>query len=237
MSGNNSGLIRNLKKIDKNLNQEPKQILEKQNRDYTSFFISILALFISIASIYLQFFYESYQLKASLVDSFVTKNSISLNLIYTNKGNQDATIINSEIFFYSDRNENKQDLHIQFVNNQNDNIPAFVLSSGKQIFHKFNQEVYFDEEGLLDLRKTNTRDTLRVNLRINYINESALKSDTIIRCGWITLDSLNKIEYYSIDYRNFNLNSNKNFSKGYNYELSTPKRAPTIKDSIIEALK
>jgi len=221
MSGNNSGLIRNLKKIDRNLNREPKQIFEKQNKDHSSLIISFLALAISIASIYLQFFYESFKLKASLVDANVNKNSISLNLIYTNKGNQDATIINSEIFFHSDRNENKEKLHIQFVNNENDNTPAFVLSPGKQIFHKFYQRVYFDDKEMLNSKKTNTRDTLRVNLKINYITESALQSDTIIRCGWITLDSLNKIKHYSIDYKTFELNSNRNFSRSYNYETST----------------
>lgn len=237
MRGNNSGLIRNLKKINKSLIQKPKQALEKENRDYTTFFISILALIISIASIYLQFFYESYQLKASIVNANITQDSINLDLIYINKGNTDATIINSEIFFNSDRNENKQNLHIQFVNSENDNISAFILSPTKQIFHKLNQRVYFDEEGLLDLYKTNTRDTLRVNLKINYITERTLQSDTIIRCGWITLDSLNKIKHFSIDFKTFELNSNRDFSKGYNYNLSIPRSVPDEKDKIIEALK
>jgi hypothetical protein len=237
MRGNNSGLIRNLKKINKNLFQKPKQVLEKEKKDYTSFFISILALIISIASIYLQFFYESYQLKASIVDSNITEDSICLNLIYTNKGNTDATIINSEMFFYSDRNENKQNLHIQFVNRDNDNMSAFILSPGKQIFHKLSQRVYFDEEGCLESFKTNTRDTLRVNLKINYITERALQSDTIIRCGWITLDSLNKIKHFSIDFKTFELNSDRDFSRGYNYQVSTTRGVPNEKDKLIEALK
>jgi hypothetical protein len=234
---NNSGLIRNLKKIDKNIIQKPNQLFEKQNKNHTSFFISILALVISIVSIYLQFFYESYKLRASIVDCNITKNSVSLNLLYSNKGNQDATIINSELFFNSDRNENKKNLHIQFENNENDNMSAFILSPGKQMFHKLNQGVNFDEEGLLDLKKTNTRDTLRVNLKINYITERALQSDTIIRCGWITLDSLNRIKNYSINYKTFELDSNRDFSRGYNYQPSTPRSVPNIKDSIIKALK
>lgn len=237
MRGNNSGLIRNLKKINKNIIQKPKMALEKENRDHTSFFISILALIISIASIYLQFFYESFQLKASIVNADITENTISLNLIYTNKGNTDATIINSEIFFHSDRNENKKNLHIQFVNIENDNMSAFILSPEKQIFHKLNQRVYFDEKGLLESYKTNTRDTLRVSLKINYITERTLQSDTIIRCGWITLDSLNKIKHFSIDFKTFELNSSRDFSKGYNYNLSIPRNVPDEKDKIIDALK
>jgi len=237
MNPNNSGLIRNLKKIDKNLNREPKQIFEKQNRDYTSLFISILALAISGVSIFMQFFYESYQLKASIVNCDIFKNSISLDLLYSNKGNQDATIISSEIFFNSDRNENKKDFNIQFVNDENENTSAFVLSPGKQIFYKLNQRVYFYEKGILDRYKTNTRDTLRVNLRINYITERALQSDTIIKCGWLTLDSLNMIKNYSIDYKTFELNSKSDFSRGYNYQISTPRSVPSIKDSIIEVLK
>lgn len=199
--------------------------------------ISILALIISVASIYLQFFYESYQLKASLVNCNVYKNGLSLNLLYSNKGNQDATIISSEVFFYSDRNENKKDLYIQFVNIENENTSAFVLPPEKQIFHKLIQRVYFHEEGLLNSHKTNTRDTLRVNLRINYITESAMQSDTIIKCGWIVLDSLNRIKHHSIEYQTFELQSNRYFNRGYNYPISTPKKARKIKDSIIEALK
>lgn len=237
MNPNNSGLIRNLKKINKNLNLKSTQVFEKQNRDYTSLCVSILALIISVASIYLQFFYESYQLKASIVGSNIVKNSINLNILYSNKGNQDATIISSEIFFYSDRNENKEDLHIQFKNDESENPSTFVLSPGKQMFHKLNQRVYFEEQGLLDSHKTNTRDILRVNLRINYITENALQSDTIIKCGWITLDSLNMISHYSIEYQTFELQSNRYFSRGYNLPVLTTRRIPNIKDSIIEALK
>lgn len=237
MSTTNSGLIRNLKKINKYLNRESRQVFEKQNRDYSSLYMSILALIISIASIYLQFFYESYQLKASLVTSNVYKNALTLSLLYSNKGNQDATIISSEVFFYSDRNENKKDLHIQFVNFENENTSAFVLPPGKQIFHKLTQRVYFHHEGLLNSHKTNTRDTLRVNLKINYITESAMKSDTIIKCGWITLDSLNMIKHFSINYNTFELQSKRYLTGGYNFPISTPRRVPNIKDSIIESLK
>jgi len=45
-----------------------------------------------------------------------------------------------------------------------------------------------------------------------------MQAEDILNCGWITLDSLNQIKNWSIDYQNIDLNSNTYFSKGYNYE-------------------
>jgi hypothetical protein len=92
-------------------------------------------------------------------------------------------------------------------------------------------------QGFLIQKKTNTRDTLRVNLKINYITERALQSDTIIKCGWITLDNQNKIQHFSIDYLTLNLNSHRNFSRGYNYQISTQRKVQSVRDSLIETLK
>lgn len=213
---NNSGLIRSLKNLNKKIDAIPKES-KKKNSD-VSFRISALALIISIISIYLQFFYESHNLKASLIDASVTKDSLSLNLIYQNKGNQDATIIKTEVFFFSDKNKNDKKSHIQFINKENDKLPPFILSPGKQIFHNFIQRVYFDENGLLVSSRTRNKDTLRVNLRINYITGNSLQAEDVLNCGWLTLDSLNHIKNWSIDYQNIALNSDTYFSKGYNYE-------------------
>lgn len=189
---------------------------KKKDKD-SSFGISALALFISIVSIYLQFFYERHNLKASLIDAEVIKDSISLNLIYQNKGNQDATIIKSEVFFFSDKNKTDVKSHIEFINKENDKQPPFILSPGKQIFYKFTQKVYFDENGLLVSSRTRNKDTLRINLRINYITGNSMQAEDILNCGWITLDSVNQIKNWSIDYQNIDLNSDTYFSKGYNY--------------------
>lgn len=213
---NNSGLIRSLKNLNKNINSLPKES-KKKDKD-SSFGISALALIISIISIYLQFFYESHDLKASLIDANATKDSLSLNLIYQNKGNEDATIIKTEIFFFSDKNKTDDKSHIQFINKENDKLPPYILPPGKQIFHKFIQKVYFDEDGLLVSSRTRNKDTLRINLKINYITGNSMQAEDILNCGWITLDSLNQIKNWSIDYQNIDLNSNTYFSKGYNYE-------------------
>lgn len=212
---NNSGLIRSINKLNKNVT--PKQnSVEKKDRTYA---ISVLALVISVASIYFQFFYKSHNLKASLIDATIDNDSIKLNIIYHNRGNQDATIIGSHIFFYSDKTEKSPKYHIEFINKENDKLPPFILSSGKQVFHNFTQKVYFDENKLLTENRIGNKDTIRVLLRINYINSSSLQSENITECGWITLDSLNKINHWSIDYKNINLDYDSYFLRGYNYDI------------------
>lgn len=204
---NNSGLIRQLKKA----NQEVPISEKKEKRD-SSFFISVLALLISVASIYFQFFYEKFNLSTSLIDAEVYKDSISLDLIYHNKGNQDATITNTEIFFYSDKNKNKQTNHIEF---NNKNQEPYILPPGKQIFKKFVQQVYFMEDSLLIKTQTNIKDTIRIQLRISYLRDNSLEGEKVVSCGWITLDNQNKIDNWLIKYQKINLDSDTFYVSGY----------------------
>lgn len=203
---NNSGLVRQLKILKKR--SEPKKVEEKNSIN----FISLVALVISILSIYFQFFYEGFNLNASIIDTKVNNDTISLDLIYNNKGTQDATIINTEIFFYSDKNKLKKDNHIEFIHDKQ--IP-YILSSGKQVFTTLNQKVYFSEKDLLSKSKTNNRDTLRINLRVSYLNDNSLQSEKIAECGWITLDSANSIDYWFIKYQKINLDSDEYFVGSY----------------------
>ena len=204
-----------MKKLSNNNNSKTNNT-EKKDQTHL---ISVLALVISIASIYFQFFHKSHDLKTSLIDATISNDSIKLNLIYQNRGNQDATIIGSHIFFYSDKTEKNPKYHIEFINNENDKLPPFILSSGKQTFHSLTQKVYFDEEKLLSKNRIKKNDTIRVILRINYINSNSLQAENITKCGWITLDSLNKIDHWAIDYQNINLDYDSYFTRGYNYNL------------------
>ncbi|WP_134089794.1 hypothetical protein [Olivibacter sp. XZL3] len=214
--GNNSGIIRSLKKLNKNSNADLRDISERKSN--VTFVISALALIISVLSLYLQFFYESHNLKASLIDANIKKDSISLDLIYQNKGTQDATVISSHIFFSSYKNRELKKYHIEFINRENDNSPPVILAPGKQALYKLIQKVYFNEKGLLESKGTTKQDTLRVYLSINYINGNSLQSENNVECGWITLDSLGEVKHWTIDYQNIELNSNEYFSRGYNYK-------------------
>jgi hypothetical protein len=210
---NNSGLIRSLKKLNNNTNSKANNTVKKDKT-----FISEFALIISIASIYFQFFHKSHDLKTSLIDATISNDSIKLNLIYQNRGNQDATIIGSHIFFYTDKTEKLSRYHIEFINKENDKLPPFILSSGKQIFHSLSQKVYFDEQKILSENRIKKNDTIRILLRINYINGSSLQAENITKCGWITLDSLNKINHWVVDYQNINLDYDSYFTRSYNYD-------------------
>ena len=203
----NSGLVRQLKRINK------KADVSKQPEPKSSSnLIAFIALIISAISLYFQFFYEKYDLNTSIIDAKVQNDTISLDLIYHNKGNQDAAISSAEIFFYSDKNKLKPENHIEFINEQQE---PYILSPGKQVYKRFIQKVYFTEKDLLENSKTNYNDTLRVNLRVTFLNENSLQSEKIAECGWITLDSLRNIDYWFIKYQKLNLDSDEYFSSGY----------------------
>ncbi len=205
---NNSSIIRQLKKLSKNsTNVNP----EKPTNASTNL-IAFLALIISLLSMYFQFFYERFDLNASLIDVEIKKDTIGLNLIYHNKGNQDATIISSEIYFYSDKNKNIMSNYIQFINKKQE---PYILSPGKQIFKNFIQKVHFDEDDILKRNWTKNKDTLRVELIIKYLRDNSLQAEKRIKCGWITLDSINKINSWFINYQKIELDSDEYFISTY----------------------
>lgn len=202
-----TGLIRQLKKLNKRATVPPSEGKQASGNS-----IAIFALVVSLSSLYLQFFYEKFDSVASLVDADIYKDTISLDIVYHNKGNQDATILGSEIFFYSDSNKSQEKNHIQFINDKKE---PYVLSAGKQIFEKHIQKVYFNERRLLEGSHTSNKDTIRMNLRVRYLNENSLQSDKVVEFGWLTLDSLNKIDYWYVKYQKTSLDSDEYFSSGY----------------------
>jgi hypothetical protein len=151
-------------------------------------------------------------LNTSLIDSEIVSDSISLDLIYHNKGNQDATILGSEICFYSDKNKKIKKNYIQFINTKQE---PYILPPGKQVFNNFIQKVYFNEKNLFKNNQTNNKDTLRIALKIKYLRDNSLQGEKTINCGWITLDSLNKIDYWYINYQKIDLDSEEYFISGY----------------------
>jgi hypothetical protein len=204
---NNSGLVRQLKRISKKTAHS-----DKPKSKNSSNLIAFIALIISGVSLYFQFFHEKYDLNASIIDAEIKNDTISLDLIYHNKGNQDATISSAEIFFYSDKNKSKLENHIEFINDKQ--LP-YILSPGKQVFKQLTQKVYFNEKDLLENSKTRYNDTLRVSLRVTFLNENSLQSEKITECGWITLDSVKNIDYWYIKYQKLTLDSDEYFSSGY----------------------
>jgi len=135
----NSAIIRQLKRLDKNNKEEDKS---KGTKNTIANLFSFVALLVSITAIYFQFFYERYSLNASLIDATIYSDSLSFNLIYHNKGNQDATIIKSELIFYNDVDKSKEAMHINFVSEPQE---PYILPPGKQIFKVVKQKVYFDD--------------------------------------------------------------------------------------------
>lgn len=203
---NNSGLIRQLKKINRNNQSKIKS--KKETANNFSDIISIIALLISGISIYFQFFYRNYDLNVSLIDNDIKSDSINLKLIYNNNGNKDATIINSKIYY--GRNDS---IYNKLNFNKLKNEKPYILSPGNQFYYKLQEKIGFNEYP----NEFHNGDTLKLLIRINYLNNNYLQSEIEKEIGWITLDSLLQIDKYEIKYQNINLDSNEYFSSGYNY--------------------
>ncbi|WP_313375153.1 hypothetical protein [Chishuiella sp.] len=203
---NNSGLIRQLKKLNKN--NTSKIDTSKESGNNFANFISIIALLISGISIYFQFFYRNYDLNVSLIDNDIKSDSINLNLIYNNNGNKDATIINSKIYY------GKNDSIYNKLNfTQTKNEKPYILSPGNQFYYKLVEKVGFNEYS----KEFLNGDTLKLIIKINYLNNNYLQSEIQKEIGWITLDSSLQIDKYQVNYQNINLDSDEYFSSGYNY--------------------
>ena len=202
----NQGLIRALKRIEKN----SKTDLPEKKKDL-SLLLSMLAIFISMLTIYFQFFYYHYDLNASFVGGGVENDTLHFQIIYHNKGNQDATIIKSQIWYYSDSNKDKPENHFGFKNKFKD---PFILTSGNQKFYEILEPANFQ---IFDFNEneTNSNDTLRIQIQFRFMNDNNLLSEKETTVGWITLDSLKKINYYSLTFENLNLQTDSYISGAF----------------------
>ncbi|KAF9657920.1 hypothetical protein ABHQ57_08825 [Tenacibaculum sp. ZH5_bin.1] len=203
---NNSGIIRQLKELKKyNSNNSEKKPRGDSN------FISFLALIVSCIALYFQFFYYHYDLKTAFVSGGIENDSLNVNLVFHNQGNQDATVIYSRLWFYPKSHIEKPKSHLGFRDKKSN---PFVLSKGEQKFHKINEPIDFkvfdfQEKGM------DSRDTLKIELELRYLNNLNLITEKKEIIGWLTLDKGMKIEYFSLSFKNIEMESDTYISRTY----------------------
>ncbi len=207
----NTGIIRELKHISKKIDKQQKvKYNEKQKQPKrTSYFLSFIAIIISLISIYLQFFYYNYDLTANLVDGDYKNDSLFYQIIYHNKGNQDATILSSKIQFYS-KNSISQ---ISFKQRET----PLIISSRRQVYELMKFSTDFKNYNLKSL-EVNEKDTISVELVFEFLNQNNHPAEKKINCGWIILDEKKKVKYYSTDLNSIILESDYYFTRAYRSE-------------------
>jgi len=186
------------------------KVVYKSHSDNFSFILSLIAITLSVVTIYLQFFYNKFDLNVSLIDETVSADSLQLSLIYNNKGNHDATILSSEIFLYSKNNLMRKEKRLYPIQKNTD---PQVLAPNKQLYVAQKVNLVFSE---VDLRKygINVTDTLKVGLDVQYLRDNLLQGEVIRNCGWITMDKANSVSDYLIQYQKISLDANDYFVSG-----------------------
>ncbi|GAA0875590.1 hypothetical protein GCM10009118_19990 [Wandonia haliotis] len=206
MRQNSHGIIRALRRVEKNSTQETNE-----KKGGSGNFISFLALIISIVALYFQFFYYHYDLNASFISGGYENDSLRLHIIYHNKGNQDGTILKAEVWYFSDSNVERPKNHLGFRSKLNDPV---ILPPGSQEFHIISEPTDFK---IFDFEKNNTNpfDTLRIQLQFRYLNDYNLLSEKEEIVGWVTLDSNKQVDYYSLSFKNIILETDTYISETY----------------------
>jgi hypothetical protein len=182
----------------------------KKQSDNSSIILSFIAITLSVATLYLQFFYNTFDLNVSLIDETVSADSLQLSLIYNNKGNHDAAILSSEIFLYSKNNLTRKGKRLYPIQKTSD---PQILAPKKQMYVAQKVNLVFS---VADLKKhgINLMDTLKVGLDVQYLRDNLLQGEVIRSCGWIIMDKANTVSDYLIQYQNISLDANEYFVSG-----------------------
>ena len=161
--------------------------------------ISILALIISILSIYFSVFYKNHDPIVSIIDSKIdfSSNTVKVDLLFYNKGNSYATIISKYLLFYQDNDwENKGVIFINGKPVYKAETTSIILKPDEQILKEIESS-----------RKLNFTEKIKVGLVTEYINSSGLRTSELFNIGYIFLDKNKMIEKYRMNYDSFSLNS------------------------------
>lgn len=200
----NTGLIRQFKQLNKNNNRVKKPIRKPV-------FWSFVAIVISLISLYSQFFFINHDLRLNLVDGDYKKDTLRYQIIYHNRGNQDATILTSSIELY--KKDKKKTSSIKLEQRKT----SLILSSGRQKYEEMKIPADLSNYDLSSWG-FNWKDTLAVELSFQFLNDNSYPSEQRFECGWIKLDSTKQIEYYLTNLNSIELESDIFFTRTYRTE-------------------
>ena len=202
--------LRNIQKEIEKTNTTDSNSKSKPIERWT-LFISLVAIIVSAVSLYFQFFYEKYDLRANFISaSFINDTSLVATIVYHNKGNSYSTVLGNSVIFYQD-SINIEKNSFQFIDNKtvqqyNETFDPLVLTPGQQIHRDIRQYFDFKKFNFSEL-SINPTLNIKLALAINYINENGYYSTNFIPIGWLKLDSTMQVDDYSVKYKTEILNS------------------------------
>ncbi|RDC66387.1 hypothetical protein [Adhaeribacter pallidiroseus] len=171
-----------------------------------SIITSLIALTISLATIYYQFFYKVQEVQLSIIDTdfnLIDTVSIESRLIYHNRGNQYSTITQNYFVFY----QNKENYlnSIKFSNKENtitlnDAYDPLVLIPGEQHLKLVKQKLFFPKVPFSNY-KINPKNKIKIGLVISFMNFDGVQTSELIELGWLNLNVYQGIENFHIDFK------------------------------------
>lgn len=205
----NSITIRRTTRLRAKRKANSKSNSKQDSKTSTATPLSIVAIGISLASLYFQFFFYDHRASASVIYGSIKKDSLHLEQVFHNQGNQDITILGWQIVFYPDENEDNENEYISF---SDEGANPYILPPRKQAYFKTGELLKFQE---LNLDSLNSIDTLRIGITFKFLNDNNLMSETHTKIGWLTLDSLGRTDFWEVSYANTPLKSDRFISKTY----------------------
>jgi hypothetical protein len=206
-------------KKSRQLNKEKVNLTSIKPIERFSLLLSLIAIGVSFAALYFQFFYEKIEVRTSFISSNFVNDSILISkILYHNKGNQYSTILRNEIVFY----QNTKDIEnkgIFFSKNAPKQVfeecfDPIVLLPGQQLFREIVQPFNFKNVNLKEIQ-IRVKDTIRIALVVGFINNDGLYSINNIPIGWLLLDTNLTMKYFSVEYKSAVLIGNTYRSNTY----------------------
>jgi hypothetical protein len=176
--------------------------------------LALIALIISIASIYFSVFFKKHDLTLSIIDSNVefNENKISVKLLYHNQGNTYSTIIQNYLIFYQTDDWANEGIvfNKEIILNDYESDPI-ILVPEEQVLNNIETIINFSNIDSFK-RQIDIRNKINVGIVSMYINKNGLRTSNMFPIGYILLDKDKKIDKYSLDYHVFELNDDGYFS-------------------------
>ncbi|THU39289.1 hypothetical protein FAM09_12310 [Niastella caeni] len=193
-------------------NNKKEQVNSKPNSsEKTSLVISIIAIGISLLSLYFQFFYEKYYLIANVIDgTFENDSTLITKVVYHNKGNQHSTIVQNTIYFYQDSTDiEAKGFYFSATKpeiTRRDDYDPVVLTPGQQVYRDIIQPIDFQSLDYPSLNIDPSRQ-IKMAIKFGFVKDNGFIAVNIIPIGWLKLDSSLAVKYWNIDFATQHLES------------------------------
>lgn len=192
--------------------------MKRMSSENFTIFLSVLALSISGVTMYFQFFYENYSISTSFIGGgFSNDSTLTVRIIYNNKGTRYATILGTNVIVYSYKETSKSGLKMSTSDSkwiETDEFQPVILNPGQQFYQELKQPADFNKLYSTTL-PFSYWDTIGIALNFSFINSDGQYADKQLPIGWLLLSTNENYrpEFWEFNYSVLELKSEKYYVK------------------------